>query len=339
MKKCIISLLVFLIAMPLFGIEKVGTTSFQFLKIPVGVRGIGMGTAQIAGSSDATAVFWNPAGLGWATEREVVFSHINMPADINYDNVAIAYPVSDAIGTFGIRLSVLYMDDMMIRTAENPEGTGKMFTASDMAVGISYSRSITDVFAFGLSFNYIREDLAEYISQSFAFNAGIIYQTAFRSMKLGMTIQNFGPDTAYDGDFLDLRTSAGSSGAPQSREFEKAPLPMTFKVGIMMDAETMFGIDLGETLESSLAADFEHPSDMGERVNSGVELVYNKMFALRGGYLFNYDSQSFTFGFGIKLPVSSYKLAIDYAYADMGNLNDSSSFMNQPHRFSLSFKF
>ena len=74
MKRIIIYILFMLIVLPMtvFGIERVGTTSFQFLKLAVGVRGIGMGNSLIAGANDASAVYWNPAGLGWASQYEMM---------------------------------------------------------------------------------------------------------------------------------------------------------------------------------------------------------------------------------------------------------------------------
>ena len=44
------------------GNTKVGTTVAQFLKIPVGARAQGMGSAFVAVANDATAIYWNPAG-------------------------------------------------------------------------------------------------------------------------------------------------------------------------------------------------------------------------------------------------------------------------------------
>ncbi len=343
MKRVYIFLVILLIALPLtvFGIERVGTTAFQFLKLPVGVRGIGMGNAFVAGAADASAVYWNPAGLGWATNsREVMLAHINLPADIKYDNIAFLLPISSTVGTFALSASVLSLDDILVRTAENPEGNGSYVTASDIALGLSYARQISDRFTFGGTVRYIREDLADYISSNVSFDAGLQYRTDFRSMRLGMLIQNFGPDAGFDGQFLDLRTSAGTSGRPASRSFEKAPMPITFKFGVMADLATMAGVDLGESLKGNIAAQFEHPSDAQERVNSGVELMINERFALRGGYNFNYDSDRFTLGFGVNVPMGSQnKLNLDYAYADQGDLTDTSSFLNQPHRFSLSFQW
>jgi len=342
MKKICTFLLIILIALPLtvFGIERVGTTAFQFLKIPVGVRGIGLGNAYIAGAADASAVFWNPAGLGWARNQEILLTHINLPADIRYENIAIAWPFSQAVGTFGLSLSVLSMGDFLVRTAELPQGTGELVTASDIALGLSYSRQISDRFSFGLTGRYLREDLADYVSNNFSFDAGIIYQTSFRSLRLGMVIQNFGPDASFDGSFLDLRTSTGSTGRPETRAFETAPMPVTFKTGIIADVEDFFGVQLGENIKGNIAGQFEHPSDNKERLNGGMELIFSERFAVRGGYKFGYDADRFTLGFGVNVPVSAgNNLRVDYAYADQGNLNDTSSFMNQPHRFSLSFQF
>lgn len=342
MKKVFISIVILALILPITteGIERVGTTSFQFLKLPIGVRGIGMGNAFVAGASDASAIYWNPAGIGWIGASEIMLGHINLPADIRFDNIAMVLPFSSAIGTFGLSLGVLSMDDMMVRTAERPEGTGALVTASDLAVGLSYSRMISSIFTFGVTAKYLREDLADYISEGISFDAGLQYQTNFRSLRLGMVIQNFGPDTQFEGSFLDLRTSTGSTGRPEERGFEAAPLPVTFKAGVIADLETMLGFDLGEMLAGNMATQFEHPADNQERVNAGVEFIYNDLLALRGGYNINYDTDRFTFGFGVNVPFTGrYRLSVDYAYADQGDLTDTSSFMNQPHRFSLSFKF
>lgn len=341
MKRVCAFILLLLLPMTVWGIERVGTTSFQFLKVPVGVRGIGMGNAFIAGAADASAVYWNPAGLGWVTKRELMLSHINMPADIQYDNLAFVLPFSASIGTFGVNVGVLHMDDLLVRTPARPEGTGELITASDIAVGLSYSRQISNRFTFGVQARYVREELASLVSDGFTFDAGLQYQTDFRSLRLGMVIQNFGADTGFDGNFLDYRTASTTGGQPQTQDFDTAPLPITFKTGVIADLESMFGLDLGENMKGNIAGQFEHPADNQERLNGGLELIFSERLALRGGYNFNYDTDSFTLGFGVNVPFSGEKnvLRVDYAYADLGDLTDTSTFMNQPHRFSLSFQF
>jgi len=339
-----------------FGIERVGTTAYQVLKLGVGVRGIGMGNAYVAGTTEASAIYWNPAGLGWMRNHEALLTHINLPADIAYDLVGLAIPFGST-GTFGLNLAVLHMDDMEVRTAEQPEGTGELFTASDIVLGVSFSRAISDRFTFGVSAKYIREELADFVSQNVSFDAGLQYQTAFRSMKLGMVIQNFGPDGRFGGHFDDYRTpQALLTGRPESHGFEKAVQPISFKAGIIADFESFFGVDLGPSIQASLAGQFEHPGDNQERLNGGVEFWLYDRIALRGGYIFNSDSDTklegrtkttldyntnrFTLGFGVKVPlVGNQMLKFDYAYADQGDLTDTSSFFNQPHRFSIALQF
>jgi len=68
-------------------VSKVGTTAAPFLEIDVGSRAIGMGSAFVAVANDATALYWNPAGISRLPGNEMVFIHSAWIADINYDFV------------------------------------------------------------------------------------------------------------------------------------------------------------------------------------------------------------------------------------------------------------
>ena len=133
MKRFIASLIIVVLLLPMmaYSIERVGTTLFQVLKVNVGVRGIGMGNAFIAGANDISAIYWNPGGLAWMERPEALLTHINMPAEVNYDLVSFAYPLRD-IGTFGVSFGVLHMDDMIVRTAEMPDGRWESVECLDM---------------------------------------------------------------------------------------------------------------------------------------------------------------------------------------------------------------
>ncbi len=49
--------------LPTLGAQRVGTSAAQFLKIGAGARAEALGQAYVAISNDASALFWNPAGL------------------------------------------------------------------------------------------------------------------------------------------------------------------------------------------------------------------------------------------------------------------------------------
>lgn len=136
---------------------KTGTTASQVLKINVGPRAIGMGGAYTAISNDITAMYWNPSGTANIQMNEAFFNHTEFYADVNYDYAAIATHLSD-FGTVGAFVSVLTsIDEMMVRTEEVPEGTGELFNAGAIVIGVNYSRYLTENFSIGFNFKYINE--------------------------------------------------------------------------------------------------------------------------------------------------------------------------------------
>jgi hypothetical protein len=58
-----------------FGSGDVGTTVFPLLKIGPGPRAAAMGEGFIGLSDDATACYWNPAGLAQLNNFETFLSH------------------------------------------------------------------------------------------------------------------------------------------------------------------------------------------------------------------------------------------------------------------------
>ena len=64
MKKAItIIIYVQLLLTYVFAVDKTGTTAAKFLHINVGAKAVGMGGAFTSIANDATAMYWNPAGL------------------------------------------------------------------------------------------------------------------------------------------------------------------------------------------------------------------------------------------------------------------------------------
>lgn len=74
------------------------------------------------------------------------------------------------------------------------------------------------------------------------------------------------------------------------------------------------------------AFDATHPNDNSEYLNAGLELAYDELVFIRGGYksLFLANSeQSFTLGAGINYEMSSgLSIKFNYAYGDYGRLKN-----------------
>jgi len=79
----------------LFGVDKAGTTAAKFLSIGVGSKAVGMGGSYTSIADDATAMYWNPAGLSFHQTKEVYFNHSNWIADISFDYSGITIPIDN----------------------------------------------------------------------------------------------------------------------------------------------------------------------------------------------------------------------------------------------------
>lgn len=321
---------------PAPALEKIGTTSIQVLKIPVGVRGVGMGNAQVASCRNASSVFWNPAGLVYMERCEAVITQINMPADIQLNTFVFGHNFGKR-GAVSLHIINLYTDDMEVRTWYRPEGTGEKFNAYDFIIGGTYARRLTDRFSLGGNVRYLRSGLENSTYGGVSVDLGTLYRTGLRSLTLGMAIQNLGPNVTYSGSYWDHRNSTKSGGLFE-REYEDAALPTMFRLGISADVFEVLQIDCEEHA-ATFAAEMNHPNDSRERLNIGGEYVWNKTLALRLGGKFAYDTESISAGLGLNIPLSKdYRFTFDYAYSHFGDITAAADgFIMQPHRFSLGF--
>ncbi len=286
--------------------EKVGTVGLQFLEIGAGPRGVGMGEAVVGASTGIEAVYWNPAGLRTITRPTLLLAYGTWPADISHQFMAYAMPTSFVPGIFAVSVTALQMDPMVIRTADSPDGVGVMFDPGDLAIGLTYARIFTDKFSAGGTLKWFHSGLADlsvlgepglqdYYVEGFVGDFGTLYDTGFQSLKIGLMIQNMGPEVTYD-------------NVP-------VPLPATFKFGISMNIfETP-----GQAI--TVAAEFRHPSDTSEKILVGAEYNLRQLYFLRAGYKSNFDEESFTAGGGVRVGVGSFgDIGVDYSYSDFGHL-------------------
>jgi hypothetical protein len=320
-----------------FAQAKVGTAGVQFLKVGVGTRAVGMGEAFTAVANDASALYYNPGGLIQLTKPEATFTLIDYPAGLKFIYVGGVVPVPMLSGVFGMQVTSLFTDDMLETTPEMPYGTGRTFTASDLALGISYCQRLTDKFSVGGSFKYLNERLADESATGWSADVGTFYTTGWKRINIGMVIQNFGPDMVF-------------VNAP-------FPLPMTFKFGASMIAWEQPGYEL------LLAGEFIHPNDNVEVYNIGAEFTASNMISFRIGKKLNgfmrdtwdeYQEDSkkdpfveypllekdedgskklsldgFSFGLGVVIPQAG--VTVDYSWAKIGTLGGA-------HRFTIGYK-
>ncbi|WP_337872726.1 PorV/PorQ family protein [Ignavibacterium sp.] len=312
---------------------KTGTTAAQVLKFNVGPRAIGMGGAFTSVADDILSTYWNPSGTASITSNEVFFNHTDLYLDIKHDYAAFATNLSD-FGTVGLFVSVLSMDEMEVRTIENPEGTGEFFDAGALVVGLNYSRFLTENFSIGFNFKYVNESIWHMSANGFALDVGTLYKIPIlNEFRIAASISNFGTKMQLSGRDVTKTIASGSTGRDilnANLELDHFDLPLLFRFGVSAD------LLKSESSRLTLAVDAVHPNDHSEFINSGLEYSWNEIVFIRGGYnsLFETDSEKgLTAGFGLNYRlIDAIKIKLDYAYQDFGRLNSV-------HYFSFGIKF
>lgn len=303
-------------------LTKTGTTAAQFLKIGVGPRAIGMGGAFTATADDITSMYWNPGGLARTYASEAFFNHVSWFADIRFDYAGFSTQVP-GLGTLGAFVSVVSMDEMEVRTIERPEGTGELFTAGALEVGLGYARNLTDDFAIGFNVKYVRENIWNETAAGVGVDIGTIYRIPIlNEFRIAASISNFGSKMKMQGRDIIMINQIGPGGGNlinTDLELGEYDLPLLFRVGVAVDAIK------DETSRLTAAVDAVHPSDNTEYLNAGLEYGWNEILFARAGMksLFERDTeQGLTLGVGVHYRVlDAVKVKVDYAYQDFGRLN------------------
>jgi hypothetical protein len=197
-----------------------------------------MGGAYTALADDINAMYWNPAGLSRMNSKEAYFNHVDWIMDVKLDYAGFAMDVAD-FGTLGAFISVMSMNDMPVRTLQQPEGTGELFSGS-IVIGLSYARNLTEEFSIGFNAKYVGEHIWNESAKTFAVDIGTQYIIPFlNEFRLGASISNFGPKMKMSGRDILQTTTVGSGEGNlintdlQLDEFE---LPLLFRIGIAVNA-------------------------------------------------------------------------------------------------------
>ncbi len=306
-------------------ISKVATRACQFLKMEVGAEAAALGGARAAGVNDLSALHWNPAGLSH-TERGTFYgTYTSLYAGIQHGFVAYGTKIGRS-DYLGVSITYLNSGEMEVTTLEFPEGSGEFFTVSDLALGLSYSRKLTDRLSVGGTVKFINETIWRESASTFGFDIGSQFDTGIKGVQLGMSITNFSTKFKFDGPDLniDVDTDPVYEGNPDTEarlNTGEWSLPLVFRLGIMVDLlgpESEIMPDPAHRL--TLSFDANDPLDHFLRFNAGMEYSFREMLALRAGYRINYDQAGFSAGIGLDLDLNSLPLNIDYAIVNYGIL-------------------
>ncbi len=300
--------------------DKIGGAGAQQLLIPVGSRAIALGGAFNAMVRGNEAIYWNPAGLSASeASAEATFCNLQWLAGTQVNYFAISSKFG-RIGSFGISAKIYDFGSFEQTTEYETEGTGIMIEPSNVVLGFTFSRQMTDRIFFGVNAKIISESFMRTSASGFAFDFGVQYVSS-SGIRMGLTLNNFGGMMQYRGEDLQRTvempyTEAGSATIDMRLESQSFELPSTFEIGLAYD----YRVNDQNTV--TVATNYRNQNYGLDEIMGGVEYGFNDMFFVRGGYgQMPEDNASNIFGFtagaGIKYALAgSTKILVDYAYRD-----------------------
>lgn len=326
-----------------------GEAAGEFLLIAPGARAGGMGEANVAIANDASAAYWNPAGLANIEKREFTIMHASwLPqfnlGDLYYDYASYVHPWQ-GLGTFG--LSAIYLSlGEQVRTGERGDELGR-FSSYNLAIAGSYGTKLNERLSIGMSLKYIYLKLADFGAgeekgkgngYSLAADFGVLYKLPWISrMSVGANLSNMGPKIAFidaaQADPIPTNLKAGLAYKLLDGEYNQ--LTLCWDVNKLLVVKHEDG-----TSDSFYKAIFSSWTDSKQRTikrlssSIGAEYWYNHIFALRTGYFYEDIGKRRFLTFGGGLRFSMYGFDFGYISADK-----EGSPLADTMRFSLSFRF
>jgi hypothetical protein len=277
-----------------------GQTGFAFLKLGVGARAMGLGSAYVALADDPTAIHWNPAGLAAISGTQVTAMHNEWIQDFRQEFAAVG--VHAGPGTLGVGFSGFYSSEF-----ERRDDTGVLighYGFNDIALTGAYGLKVVEGLDAGVALRYIREMIDQWDATAFTGDLGVRYRLRETGVSFGAAVQNIGGDPKFIA--------------------ETFPIPLTWRAGaaVSRPIASLQGRGTLSTEIRKARADDAH-------FHAGAEYLYRDHVALRVGGKFGYDDEKVTFGLG---------LAKDWIHFDYAVVPLSSN-LGTTHFFSLTGVF
>ena len=313
---------------PASGKDNPGVTGAAVLQVPLGARAMGMGGAFTAVGTDASALYYNPAGMSRLNAQEVGFASLLGGVGGNtMEHVFYAGPTPftgiSGNGYTSVGASMLFSQNGTIEynplnadgTAQGP--TQNMNAGSDFVATVGYSERVGNTpieyressygvnHFMGVSGKIVRSTLAGgYSAQAVAADAGYLVHSPDSGLAAGLSLLNMGTQMKF--------VSAGD------------PLPLTARLGVAYQ----FGVPSMHSVIA--AADGEYlVHERQAFADLGIEYFWLKTYGLRMGYQFLRDSLGLTVGVGLRW---RGRVMFDFSWGLSNTLSDAT-------RISISYRF
>lgn len=317
--------------------------SNEFLSIGVGARAQAMAGAQIAQVSDATAGFWNPAGLvGVDTDLQLAAMHNEWFASIGrYDYVGLAAPIMNKAHYLGFTFIRFGVDNIPnTLTLYEKDGTINYnnvttFNAADYAFMLHYAKNFEKLgLSFGVTPKVVHRKIGPFAtSWGFGIDLGAQYRRG--DWQFGLMLKDISTTfNAWSFDFTDEEKQVlditGNDIPVKSMEITRPTVGLgvayhkDFKIGTPKEGKKQKYFGLTAELDFNMTTDGRRNVLLSADPVSfdpalGLELHYNNLVFLRGGVnniqqfkdISNNQKWAVQPNFGVGFRI--YKFYVDYA--------------------------
>jgi len=276
----------------------------EFMAMGGGARAMGMGGTFLAIADDATATFWNPAGIAYISSMygspnnwEMNLMHSERFGDlIDYNYFSAIFPLEPGKSGWGITAIHMGIDDIRIIPLESGMigGDGAnlndryerelgeylnfnyedfpLESVNDIAVFLSYAQ-IMDFGSFGASVKLIRNDQVTGVSSlGIGFDVGFLKRDLYRDLLLGVKLQD------ATGTYINWSTGKKEYIYPALKLGAAYPLQLK-----QMNSRLVLAVDADFRYENRKSVSQFWIGRASADFHLGAELIIREVVALRGG--------------------------------------------------------
>ncbi len=285
-------------------VGQVQNSGALFLLFPVGAQAVGMGQSAVALDGRGEAAFWNPAGLATLPMGEFALHTATLPAGTT--SALTAFFPSHRLGVLG---GAIYLVDYGDEDVNDANGTTVARIAPrNIEALASYAADLTAGFAVGITYKLVefRVDCSGDCRQvpaglgvTHALDVGGQFTVGpHGALRVGVAVRNVG-----------FRLQVNNNG-------EADPLPARVVLGAVyrLNLRPVPGGGDADRFDVRFAADVDSPwGQVGSPdMRFGVEIGYQKLVRVRGGYAFAGSSAGLS-GPSVGLGLTSGAIGVDLA--------------------------
>jgi hypothetical protein len=314
-----------------------GSHAAEFLSHGVGARALGMGSSFVSIADDATAAYWNPAGLVQISKRAFAMMYSDsfggtqggfLSKGLVAYNFANYVQQVEGIGSVGVSWIRLGVDDIPHTTFVDINGNGRLgdfldkdgdgikdpgelyidrpevagyFSNVDNALLISYARQVHPNISIGGNLKLLRQSLFENSGNGFGLDVGLMLKP-LDGLHVGAVLA----------DATGTQIRWNTADGPVFTRNPRFRFGMSYRISLPVIGKATFGVDL-ETDRK----DIQTTGNSERIVRFGGEYWLFDVVALRLGA----EGAKLAAGAGIRLHFGEVALFTDYAFNahDLGN--------------------